>query len=128
MFQLLIFMKFIIYLKNHLEKDLSQSILKTNIIKKIMKLMIPFIPHLAHECLELLNCKTINKWPKIDKKNIEQQVKLAIQINGKTRDIINIKKNSSEKEINEIIHNSSKAKKYLDKSKIIKTIFVKNKI
>ena len=28
-----------------------------NIIK-IMKLMIPFTPHLAHECLEILKCKT----------------------------------------------------------------------
>ena len=34
-----------------------------------MKLMIPFTPHLAHECLELANCKTPDKWPKIDKKH-----------------------------------------------------------
>ena len=31
-----------------------------------MKLMIPFTPHLAHECLELLIVKT-NNWPKIEK-------------------------------------------------------------
>ena len=112
--------------KKSVETDLSQSILKTNIIK-ILKLLIPFIPHLAHECLELVGYKTIIRWPEIDD-SIEEQVKLAVQINGKTRDIINIKTNSSEKEINEIIHNSSKAKKYIDKSKIIKTIFVKNRI
>ncbi len=112
--------------KTSVQSDLSHSILKNNIIK-ILKLLIPFIPHLAYECLELLDCKTINKWPKIEK-NIEQQVKLAIQINGKTRDIISIKTNSSEKEINQIIHNSSKARKYLEKSKIIKTIFVRNRI
>ncbi len=112
--------------KTSVQTDLSQSTLKTNIIK-ILKLLIPFIPHLAHECLELLNCKTIDKWPQIGK-NIEEEIKLAIQINGKTRDIIKIKTNSSEKEINEIIHNSSKAKKYLEKSNIIKTIFVKNRI
>ena len=34
-----------------------------------MKLMIPFTPHLAHECLELMNCKKQKEWPKIDKKN-----------------------------------------------------------
>ena len=112
--------------KKSVQTDLSQSILKTNIIK-ILKLLIPFIPHLAHECLELVGYKTIIRWPEIDD-SIEEQVKLAVQINGKTRDIINIKTNSSEKEINEIIHNSSKAKKYIDKSKIIKTIFVKNRI
>jgi leucyl-tRNA synthetase len=82
---------------------------------------------LAHECLELFNCKTINKWPDIEN-GFEQEVKFAVQINGKTRDIINIKTNSSEKEINQIIHNSSKAMKYLEKSKIIKTIFIKNRV
>ena len=35
----------------------------------MMKMMIPFTPHLAHECLELLNCKTISEWPKIDSKD-----------------------------------------------------------
>ena len=112
--------------KASVQSDLSQTILKNNIIK-ILKLLIPFIPHLAHECLELFNCKTIDRWPNIEK-DIEQKVKLAVQINGKTRDIINIKTNLSEKEINQIIHNSSKAKKYLEKSKIIKTIFIKNRI
>ena len=112
--------------KTSVQSDLSQSVLKSNIIK-ILKLLIPFIPHLAHECLELLNCKTINKWPEI-MKSIEQDVKFAVQINGKTRDIIKVKANSTEKEINEIIHNSSKAKKYLEKSKIVKTIFVKDRI
>ena len=29
-----------------------------------MKLMIPFTPHLANECLEFLNVKTINKMAK----------------------------------------------------------------
>jgi len=112
--------------KTSVQSDLSQTILQTNIIK-FLKLLIPFIPHLAHECLELFNCKTINKWPDIEN-GFEQEVKFAVQINGKTRDIINIKTNSSEKEINQIIHNSSKAMKYLEKSKIIKTIFIKNRV
>jgi len=112
--------------KTSVQSDLSQTVLKTNIIK-ILKLLIPFIPHLAHECLELFNCQTVEKWPEIGK-GIEQQVKLAVQINGKTRDIISIKTDSAEEEINQIIHNSSKAKKFLEKSKIIKTIFVKNRI
>ena len=59
---------------------------------KIMKVMSPFVPHLANECLELFNCKTINTWPVIDKDNVSNEIKLAVQINGKTRDIINIKK------------------------------------
>ena len=96
-------------------------------LAKINKLMIPFAPHLAHECLNLLKCKSINEWPKIEKSFLEE-ISFAIQINGKTRDIIKIKKNSNEETINKIVLNESKAKKYLEDKKIIKTIFVNNKI
>ena len=92
-----------------------------------MKLLIPFTPHLAHECLELMGSQNKDDWPKIEK-NIFEEIKLAIQINGKTRDIITTKKDLNEKEINEIILNVSKAKKYIINKKIAKTHFVKNKI
>ena len=94
----------------------------------MMKLMIPFTPHLAHECLEFLNCKDFNDWPNIDRKNILDEISLAVQINGKTKDVINIKKDMDEKSINKIIYQSSKAKKHLDQKKVVKTIFVKNRI
>ena len=90
--------------------------------------MIPFTPHLAHECLYSLDCKTTNLWPKVDATNYLQEIKFAIQINGKTRDIIEIKKDLNEKEINNIIKNESKANKYILDKKILKTIFVRNKI
>ena len=94
----------------------------------MMKLMMPFTPHLSHECLEFLNCENYDEWPKIDKKNVVDEVKLAVQINGKTKDVINIKKNMDEESITKLIKQSSKAKKHLDQNKIVKTIFVKNKI
>ena len=90
--------------------------------------MIPFTPHLAFETLELFKCKSVNVWTKIDKENISTEIKLAVQINGKTRDIISIQKDLNEKDINLHILKQSKAKKYLENNKIIKTIFVKNKI
>ncbi len=114
------------FLKDNLEKNISNKTIKENIIK-IMKLMIPFTPHLANECLELLNCSDVNKWPKIIG-NVADQIKFAVQVNGKTRDIINIRKDMLEKEISQIINNKSKAKKYIENKKVIKTIFVKNKI
>jgi leucyl-tRNA synthetase len=98
-----------------------------NNITKIMKLMIPFTPHLAHECLELLKCNSIDKWPSI-KKDILEEIKFAIQVNGKTRDIITIKKNLSEEEVNQLISRTSKVKKFIKNKDILKTIFVKNKI
>ena len=93
-----------------------------------MKLMIPFTPHLAYECLEILKCKTSDKWPTIDKKDYLQKISLAVQVNGKTRDIIVIKKDLLEKDISKIVNKTSKAKKYLENKLINRTIFVKNKI
>ena len=113
--------------RDNLDLKISNQVMNEN-LTKIMKLMIPFTPHLAYECLELLKCKTTDNWPKIDKKNILNEIKMAIQVNGKTRDVILIPKDLVEKEINEIILKKSKVKKYLEQKKILKTIFVKNKI
>ena len=82
--------------------------------------MVPFVPHIANECLELMNCENLDKWPKIDKTKLSEQVKLAVQINGKTRDIIEIKKDLLEKDIKKLVSknfktkNILKIKKYLD--------------
>ena len=110
----------------YLEKKIGSNILKENIIK-VMKQMTPFTPHLANECLELMKCKDVNTWPKIEKNSLEK-VKIAIQINGKTRDIISVKENINQQEINDLILKNSKAKKYIQGKKITKVIFVKNKI
>ena len=114
------------FFKNHIDLEINNKILKENIIK-VMKLLIPFTPHLAYECLQLLDCKTENVWPKIEK-NFLTEIKLAIQINGKTRDIMTVKENLIEKEINQMITSNSKVKKYFENAKPKKTIFVKNKI
>ena len=109
-----------------LEKEITNDCFLKN-ITKIMILLIPFTPHLANECLELLGCKKVDAWPKI-KKNIDENIKFAVQINGKTRDIISVKKDSEKNQIDLIVQKNSKAKKYIDSKKIFKTIFVKNKI
>ena len=90
--------------------------------------MIPFVPHLANECLELLRCSNNNRWPEVSGDNELEEVKIAVQINGKTRDVIGIKKNSIQKDVNSFIIKNSKANKYIEGKKITKIIFVKNKI
>ena len=91
--------------------------------------MIPFTPHLAFECLTNLNSKESNIWPEINEKALEgSKINMVIQVNGKTRDVMHIKRDLSENELNELIKNSSKAKKYIVNKEIIKTIYVKNKI
>ena len=93
-----------------------------------MKLMIPFTPHLAYECLSNLNCKNFKEWPDINKKALDHaNINMVIQIDGKTRDVISAKKDLKELDIKKLIINS-KANKHLMGKKIVKTIFVKNKI
>ena len=113
--------------KDYSEQDISNIIIKENLINT-MKLMIPFTPHLAYESLELLGCSTVNNWPKVDKNLIDEKIKLPVQVNGRTRDIIDIDKNMNQKDIDKIILKNSKAKKFITNKKIIKTIFIKNKI
>tara|TARA_E500000178_G_scaffold311102_1_gene326731 strand:+ start:782 stop:3292 length:2511 start_codon:yes stop_codon:yes gene_type:complete len=113
-------------LNHYINLDVGNKPL-ANSITKIMKLMLPITPHLANEILDLLNCKSKNIWPSI-KKDVVDEIKFAVQINGKTRDVINIKKDLLEKQINKFIMESSKTKRFFDNKTVIKTIFVKNKI
>ena len=114
-----------IFIKN-IDNEIDNNCLKKNIIK-IMKLMLPFAPHLSNECLEILQCKDAQKWPNI-KENLDENIKIAIQVNGKTRDILIVKKNSTQEVIKKDVFSKSKAKKFLEDKKIFKTIFVKNKV
>ena len=56
MLLLQIFMKHIDILMKSIKLKISNKNLKESIIK-IMKLMVPFTPHIAYECLSNLNVK-----------------------------------------------------------------------
>ena len=91
--------------------------------------MNPINSHFSNEFLELFYQKEEIKWPKINEEIlVENNKNFVVQINGKTRGIIEIKKDSSEKKV---VDESKKAKKInelLKKSGIKKIIFIKNKI
>ncbi len=110
------------------EEEISNKCFKKN-FSNLLKVLIPFVPHLAHECLEKIGETKIDTWPKInDDLILDEYIKIAIQINGKTREIIEVKKDLDEKSA---INESKKNKKInnnLTNKKITRTIFVKNKI
>ena len=58
----------------------------------------------------------------------DQEVTLVVQINGKKRGLIIAKKDMSEKDVLTQAKNIENIKKNLKDKKIIKNIFVKNKI
>ena len=53
---------------------------------------------------------------------------MVVQVNGKTRDVINIERNLEEAEVSILVKKSAKANKHISDKKILRTIFVKNKI
>jgi len=116
------------FLVNALETEVSNECLKKN-FSKLLITLVPFVPHIAYECLEQIGASNIDKWPEIKKESISaEKIKIAIQINGKTREVIEIKKDLNEKDaINESKKNK-KIKNNLMNKEIYKTIFVKNKI
>ena len=53
---------------------------------------------------------------------------IAVQINGKTRSVINLKKNLNKEEIVNYAKKDTKISKYINNKKIIKEIYVPEKI
>jgi len=91
--------------------------------------MMPITPQIANECLEKFGVLNADIWPKInDKFKESQMVKIAIQINGRTKEIIEMQKDSSENQIKKDIHSNLKLNKFLKDKKIKKIIFVKNRV
>ena len=96
---------------------------------KILKVMLPIVPHLASECLEeICNDKNIS-WPEIDKKYLQtKKYNIVIQINGKKRSLISTEKSMEEKDLIEKIKKTKELEKFLINKNIIKSIFIKNKL
>ena len=97
--------------------------------KSILKVMRPVIPHMTSECLDELNIKNQDEWPKVNKEyTSNNQVNIVIQINGKKRSIINIQKDLDEKTLIIAIKKDLNIKKFLENNIIIRSIYVKNKL
>ncbi len=117
--------------EDNLTKKLSKKVLSESQIKFI-KILMPFAPHIACECLSKLEGKNFYgeiQWPKGDKSLLkDQEITLVVQVNGKKRGLIVTKKDLSEKEALIEAKKIENIKKNLKDKKIIKNIFVKNKI
>ena len=115
-------------LNNNLNNDISNEVFKELMID-FMKILLPFTPHLSSECLEKLAEKNTENWPTINEKFAEKKsLKVAVQINGKTKVVIEVSSNLDEDSIKKEIKKNSKLDKYFINKKIIRIIYVKNKI
>ena len=119
-------------LHSALFKELKNKYTKSSLLENYSKILItmsPIIPHFANECLEILGNKDNSKWPiSIKELLVENSVNYVIQINGKKRAVINSIRDTSEKDLFELIKNNSATKKYIENKVIKKRIFIPNKL
>ncbi len=112
-----------------LKKKLSKSDFSWS-LKKLSIILQPFVPHISEEIWSSLGSETLcicENWSAEDvRKKIK--LKLAIQINGKTREIIEVEENASKDKVLEIVMNNSKIKKNLLDKKVKREVYVPGKI
>ena len=117
---------------NFFSKTISSDLESKNLIDnyvKILKVMIPIVPHLASECLDEISDKKNHAWPNVNKKYLHNKIfNIVIQFNGKKRGLISTEKSLEEKDLIAEIKQTKELKKFLADSVIIKTIFIKNKL
>ena len=115
------------FLIKEIEKPIKRKILVEN-YGKILVLMNPFIPHFSSECLKDINQKEIS-WPIISEDElIEENINFVVQINGKKRALLTVKRNIDEKSLLIEIRKNNETEKLLKNQEIQKTIFVSNRL
>ena len=111
--------------KSIVEKDL------TKIIENLTIIIHPFIPHISEEIWQGMGKKDLcisSKWPKTEHIFEDGVIKMPIQINGKTRSLIDIVSNEDKNVIMKKVMLDPKIIKNVENKKILNTIFVPNKI
>jgi leucyl-tRNA synthetase len=108
-------------------------------MRMFLVLLNPFAPHISSELWETLSAKfadsrgdiTEQSWPEYDERLlVEEEVEIAIQVNGKLRDRIKMPVNASRKDLEEAAKASPKVIKVVgdDMMPYVSVITVPNKI
>ena len=95
--------------------------------EKITMLLMPLTPHLANECCEKINKKFY--WPIYNPKLLkDENCTIVIQVNGRKRGIFEMPINSEENKVIKKAKTIDNVTKYIENTKIIKNIYIKNKL
>ena len=105
-------------------------------LQYLVLLLSPFAPHIAEEMWEQLGfaAKTgkmamQNPWPAYDeKKTVEAEREMAVQVNGKLRATIKVPTDSDDQTVIDAALAEEKVKRQMEGMSLVKTIVVKNKL
>ena len=107
----------------------KKASLKT--IKNLALLIQPFIPHLSEEIWKIIGESGLaisQRWPEKTGAIKKEFYKIPIQINGKTKDMIELIYSANENQILKEIKNMPKIQKFISNKKIFRVIYIPNKI
>ena len=120
--QMMIFMNEV-YKINKISKQYAEG---------FIKMFSCICPHVGEEMWNILGNKesiAYEEWPKYDEnKLVKSSIKIAVQICGKVREIIEVPVDASDKEIEEIALNNPGIKQRLEGKEIKRVIIIKGKI
>ncbi len=111
----------------------KKSLTKVNFewsLKKLSIILQPFVPHISEEIWSSVGGDNLcikERWVE-EKIKKEIKLKIAIQINGKTKEIIEIDDGVSKEDIMDVVKNNEKIKKNIMGKKILREIYVPSKI
>ena len=101
-------------------------------IEILIKLLAPFAPHISEELWQYLGHSesiAYELWPIYREEYLQKKtITIPIQINGKVRDTINIDPALEKEDVLKFAKEAKNIEKYLKGGKIIKEIYVPNKI
>lgn len=112
-------------------KDQAVLVLQ-EVINNLVKLLVPFAPHISCELWEKLGNKSYalsESWPEYDEKALEkEEVSIVVQVDGRLRGQVSISANSDENYIKEKCVQDEKVKKFIAGKTIKKIIVIPNKV
>lgn len=126
------FTNFLYQKKEELMKSSSGKGTLKEAFKTLVKLLSPFTPHMCEELWEMMEEKSIlsiSQWPEWDDELAKEEMTVVVvQINGRVRGKITVPASSSEEEVMEEVMKDSKISSYLSQKKIVKKVWIPDKI
>jgi len=116
--------------------SIEQTPVNSKDLEVLLLLLCPFAPHLAEELWHRIHTKLKEsqsifeeKWPVYrGELTKSEEVEIIIQVNGKLRDKITIKRGALKEEIEKCAFQSPQIQKFLENKQIKKTIFVQDRL
>ncbi|MDN5294062.1 MAG: leucyl-tRNA synthetase [Eubacteriales bacterium] len=126
-------MEFVNALYQYREREKSRNrVVEAEAIRTLVLLLAPFAPHIAEELWHGLgNESSVHEqsWPEYDPELlVEEEVEIAVQINGRVRDRVRVPAPISEEELRKILFQQEKVQNLIAGKEVVKFIYVPGKL